>query len=145
MNRAEAAVANFLKGYSCSQSVLSSFGLELGLDEETCFKLGAGFGGGMGRMGLICGAVTGAIMVIGMKYGHINTDDADAKMVTYELVNEFREEFEKRHGSIICKEILGCDISTPEGHEEFKRKNLIEELCPKLVRAAVEILEEIFI
>ncbi len=94
-------------------------------------------------MALTCGAVTGAFMVIGLKYGRTSADDWEAKQKTASLVREFAEKFEERHKSIVCKELLGCDISTDEGSKHAKESNLTGTICPKLVADAVEILEEI--
>ena len=142
-NRAEEAVSCFKEGFSCSQAVLSSFAEGFGLDCSTALKVAAGFGGGMGRMALTCGAVTGAYMVIGLKYGATTAQDRQAKEKTYQLVRLFNEKFKSRNESVICKDLLGCDIGTPAGFEEAKQRNLLTTVCPKLVRDASEILEEI--
>lgn len=134
----------FKKGYSCSQAVLAAYGDQLGLDKEVALKLGAGFGGGMGGMALTCGAVTGSILVIGMKYGHTKARDKNAKQKTQELVREFTENFQAKNGSISCKELMGCDISTVEGLKKAKRSNLIRNKCTFFVTDAVNILNELF-
>ena len=79
MNRAEMAVADFRRGFSCSQAVLGAFADELGLDRSVALRLAAGFGGGMGRMALTCGTATGAFMAIGMRHGATEPDDARSK------------------------------------------------------------------
>lgn len=143
MNRAESAVSDFRRGFSCSQAVLAAFAESLELDRNTALKLGAGFGGGMGRMALTCGAVTGAFMVIGLKHGATDAGDREAKEKTQRIVREFAGRFKERNSSITCRDLLHCDISTLEGFEEAKEKNFLMTVCPKLVRDAVEILEEI--
>jgi C_GCAxxG_C_C family probable redox protein len=144
MSKVETAVTDFRSGYSCAQSILRTFGEELGLDKDICRKLGSGFGAGMGRMGLTCGAVTGAFMVIGLKYGYIKPDDLDSKIITRELINEFKDKFVARNKTIVCNELIGLDISTPDGFAEFKRReNELYDICSKYVKDAVEILEEI--
>ena len=143
MNRKEEALKRFREGFSCSQSVLSVFAPELGLEEKTALKVAGGFGGGMGRMALTCGAVTGAYMVIGLKHGSTHPAEKEAKQKTQERVRQFRAKFEERNRSCICRDLLGCDISTKEGIEEATRRGLIQTVCPKLVGDAVEILEEI--
>ena len=142
MNRIEKAVSCFKEGFSCAPAVFSAYASEFGLDIETALKIAAGFGGGMGRMGETCGAVTGAFMVIGLKYGKTKAEDDQAKEKTYELVRESAKRFKARNGTIICKELLGCDLSTPEGMKLAKEKGLTETLCPKFIQDAVEILEE---
>jgi C_GCAxxG_C_C family probable redox protein len=94
-------------------------------------------------MGETCGAVTGAFMVIGLKYGKAKAEDEGARDRTYELVREFVKRFQSRHGSIRCKELLGYDLSNPQEGEAAKKKGLFDTLCPKFVRDAAEILEEI--
>jgi len=94
-------------------------------------------------MGGTCGAVTGAFMVIGLKYGRTRVNDDEAKVKTYSLVKEFTEKFKARNGTIVCRELLGCDIGTPEGERIAREKKLVSAFCPKFVRDSVEILEEI--
>ncbi len=143
MNKAKEAVSCFKEGFSCSQAVFSTYAVDMGVNRETALKVSQAFGGGMGQMGETCGAVTGAFMVIGLKYGRTNADDDEAKVKTYSLVKEFTEKFKARNGTIICRELLGCDIGTPEGEQIAREKKLISTVCPKFVRDAVEILEEI--
>jgi C_GCAxxG_C_C family probable redox protein len=113
------------------------------MDEQTALRVACGFGGGCARLGLTCGAVTGAYMVIGLKYGKVKADDNDAKEKTYAFVQEFSERFVARNKSLNCTELLGCDLGTPEGRVKVKELNLMVAVCEKLVRDAVEILEEI--
>ena len=143
MNHADIAATVFSQGFSCSQAVLAAYAPECGLDRDTALKISAGFGGGMGRMGQTCGAVTGAYMAIGLKHGATSGQDQEAKKTTYRIVREFTEKFKARNGSVNCKELLGCDISTPEGFEEMKRKGLHGTVCTKMVRDACEILDEL--
>ena len=94
-------------------------------------------------MGLTCGAVTGAYMVIGLKYGKVKADDNEAKEKTYALVQEFSRRFVARNKSLNCTELLGCDLGTAEGREKAKGQNLMTTVCEKLVRDAAEILEQV--
>jgi C_GCAxxG_C_C family probable redox protein len=139
--KAEQAVERFRKGFNCSQAVLSSYSEQFGLDCEKAFKVATGFGGGM-RMGDTCGAFTGALMVLGLKYGNTTVEDKKAKAKTYTKVKEYTKRFKTRNGSITCRELLGCDLSTPEGMKEAKDKNLFSSICPTVVQDAGEILEE---
>jgi C_GCAxxG_C_C family probable redox protein len=143
MSRVEEAVTYFKEGFVCSQAVLSAYSMQLGLDRDTALKIADGFGGGMARRGETCGAVTGAFMVIGLKHGRAAVEDAQAHETTYGLVNEFVRRFKLRNGSIVCRELLGCDISTPEGLRSARQQNLFTTVCPKYVRDAAEIIEEI--
>ena len=140
---ADRAEAVFREGFNCSQSVLSCCGERFGLDRQTAFRMGEAFGGGMGRMGLTCGAVTGAFMAIGLKHAKLTPDDQSSREKSIELVRRFRQAFEARHGSISCRELLGCDISTPEGYQQAVDRRLFREVCPKLVRDAAEIIEQL--
>ena len=143
MNSVGRAVSCFEENFSCSQAVLSAYGPQFGLDREMALKVAGAFGGGMGCLGETCGAVTGAFMVIGLKHGKTRAEDEQAKERAYRLVQEFTHEFKSRNESIVCRELLGCDISTPEGMSAARQKGLFAVLCPKLVRDAAEILDQL--
>lgn len=143
MSGVERAVSCFEEGFSCSQALLSTYGPQFGLDRETALKVAGAFGGGIARMGQTCGTVTGALMAIGLKYGNTKTDDEQAKEKAYSLAKEFADEFQSRNGSIVCRELLGCDISIPEERELAAEKGLFTTLCPKFVQDAAEIVEQI--
>lgn len=123
--------------------MLSTYGMRFGLDRETAFKVAGAFGGGMARMGETCGAVTGALMVIGLKHGKTKADDDEAREKTYELANQFALRFKARNKSVLCRELLGYDLSMEQGREAVAEKNLFMTLCPRFVQDAAEILEEI--
>jgi C_GCAxxG_C_C family probable redox protein len=139
MKPAEIALSRFADGFNCSQSVLSAYGGQFGIDDETALKLASGFGGGMGRMAGTCGAVTGAFMVLGLKCGG-TSPDREAKERIYARIRQFADQFKARNGSLMCKDLLGCDISTAEGLELARSR--FSTTCPKFVRDAAEILEE---
>jgi len=143
MSNVEIAVASFKAGLSCSQAVLSAFAPGLGLDRPTALRLAAAFGGGMARMGQTCGAVTGALMVIGLKHGHVAAEDKATKEKTYALVREFVDQFRARNTSLLCRDLLGCDIGTPEGMQLYREEGLNTLVCSRLVRDAAEILERL--
>jgi C_GCAxxG_C_C family probable redox protein len=140
MSAANRAVEQFATGHSCSQAVFTALAEPMGMDHETALKVSSGFGGGMGRMGSTCGAVTGAFMALGLKCGGV---DSEAKDKTYRLVNRFVELFRKRHGSLECRDLIGCDLSTEEGRQQAKAKDTHGAVCTGLVRDAVEIVEEL--
>lgn len=141
--RVQKAIDEFNSGFSCSQSVLAAYSESLGLDAKTALMIAQPFGGGMAQMGKTCGAVTGAYMAIGLKYGRYQVFDEEARDKTYACVREFNQEFIARHGSLICNDLLGYDFSTPEGREKAQSQGLHDELCPRLVQSAAEILESI--
>ena len=136
MNRVEQAVSCFKSGCNCSQSILSTYAEGLGLDREVALKLAAGFGGGMGRMGGTCGAVTGAFMVLGLQPGPVEADFQQAKEAAYQRVREFAKRFEQRNGTTVCRDLIQCDIGTPEGLAAARTN------CHRFVQSAAEILEE---
>jgi C_GCAxxG_C_C family probable redox protein len=142
MSRVEKAVADFRQGFTCSQAVLAAFSDQFGLGRMTALKIAGGFGGGIGRTAGTCGAVTGAVMVLGLKYSATQGDDREAKENTHRMVREFIERFTGRNNSIVCKELLGCDISTPEGFKTAHDREIIRTICPGLVSCAVELAEE---
>jgi C_GCAxxG_C_C family probable redox protein len=143
MNRVEHALSMFEEGFVCSQALLVTYGDQFGLDRDSALKVSAAFGGGMCRMGDACGAVTGAFMVIGLKYGNVEPKDKKTREKTYKMARQFVRKFEDRNGSINCKALLDCDISTPKGLSTAREKKLFQTVCPKYVRDAAEIVEEI--
>lgn len=143
MTKQDHAADAFAKGYSCTQAVLGAFANDLGMDRDTAIRVAAGFGGGLGRQGHVCGAVTGAIMVLGLSSGPANPGDQAAKERIYAQVRDFCSRFQQAHGSIQCNGLLGCDIGTPEGLAAAREKKLFTTQCPAYVRGAVSIVEEL--
>lgn len=143
ITKAEDARTRFTEGFSCSQAVLASFSEELGMDKETAYKISCGFGAGIARSGNICGAVSGAILVIGMKYGKATKEDNAAREKTYALVDEFLKEYTALHGSVMCPDLLGYDMSDPAQFAEAKEKKVAARLCPGLTKDAVIVLEKV--
>jgi C_GCAxxG_C_C family probable redox protein len=141
MNKVQEAVSAFQSGFNCSQAILSVYGSDYGLSALDALKVSCGFGGGM-RRAETCGAVTGALMVLGLCYGPEDASDTSAKNDVYSKVTEFCTRFESDCSSIICRELLGCNITTAEGMKHAKKNNLFKTVCPKMVEAAAEILEE---
>ncbi len=143
MSNADLAVACFQEEFLCSQAILSTFCQQFGLGRDTALKLTEGFGAGMAGLGMTCGAVTGAFMVIGLKHGRTEASDKESKFRTAELIREFTKRFTARQDSIICKEILGYEIDTAEKVRIVRDKGLFETICPQAIRHSAEILEEI--
>lgn len=137
MDYVEEAVQLFEDGYMCSQAVLAVFCEEFGLSREQAFKISISFGGGM-RKGEVCGACTGAIMALGLKYGE-NKSKSD------EMCVKFLDSFKKENGSYICRDLLDCDIRTEEGIKYAIDNNLFKEICPKMVESAVKIAQELIL
>jgi len=143
MTKSDEAIACFKRGFTCSSAVFSTFAEEMSLDPETAKKCSCGFGAGISKTGNICGAVSGAIMVIGLKYGKAERGDDAATEKTRALVREFIREFTANHGSVNCTELLGYNLSDPEEYETARESRLFVTKCPELVGDAVAILEEI--
>ena len=137
MTHKEKAVQYYQDGYLCSQSVLAAYAEEYGLTEELALKLGTCLGAGM-RKGEVCGACTGALMVLGLMH-----DDPKNRKAANENTGRFLNNFRNANGSYLCNDLLGCDIRTPEGVQYARDHHLFTEFCPKMVASAVEILEKI--
>ena len=142
MTHKEKAVDYFNRKFHCSQAVLAAFAPECGLTEEQALKLGACFGSGM-RKGEVCGACTGALMVLGSLYGQYDKADPESRERANKVNDLMMEGFAKKCGSYICNDLLKCDISTPEGRKFALDNNLFAEFCPIMVANAVDVLEEI--
>lgn len=141
MNK-EKILGEFKKGLDCSQVVLAHFAKDLGISVEEARRVSAGFGGGM-YSGDKCGAVTGAYMVLGYKYGHYKEGDAQQKQLMISKVKEFDAKFREFSHSDICREMLGHDISIAGEMEKAMEKGLLFDYCPRVVEACIKILEEI--
>lgn len=140
MSKVNQAIECFNNNFNCSQALLSTYSEEFGLEKETALKLSCGFGAGMGKLGHVCGAVTGAYLLIGLKYGQFLSGDVAAKDKTYVMVREFAKRFEQRNQSTICQELLGVDFFL-DNQEVIANK--VKEICPQMVKDAAEIIEEI--
>jgi C_GCAxxG_C_C family probable redox protein len=142
MKKADHAASVFADGFNCAQATFSTVAPGLGLDEGTAARIATAFGGGMARMGGTCGVVTGAFMALGLARGNSLPADKDTKEKTYVIALEFVKRFMERNGSIACRDLLGCDIGTHEGHERAKQQGLFGTVCSKLVKDSVELLED---
>ena len=143
MTKSDDAFQCFMSRFTCSAAVFSAFSNDLDLDPDTAKKVACGFGAGISRTGNICGAVTGAIMVIGLKYGKTQADDDAATEKTRTLVRQFIHEFSHKNGSVNCTDLLGYDMSDPKGYAAAKDSGIFMIRCPLLVRDAADILEKI--
>ena len=138
--REEKARELFAGGFNCAQSVLGAFCESEGLDMETAMKLTTGFGGGV-RCGEICGAVSGAVMIIGLKYGVYGDKAMEQNVRCRAMSFEFIKAFKEANSSILCRELLGVDIRSPEDHNSEQAKESHQKVCPELVASSVQILE----
>jgi C_GCAxxG_C_C family probable redox protein len=143
MTKAEDAVALFQQGFNCTQSILSVFAPDFGFDRDMARRISQGFGAGMGRTDNICGSLSAATMVIGLRYGGIRPDATAAKEKTYAVVREFLQEFKAVHGSVACTDLLGYNLSDPKQFADAKTHQVATERCPVFIRAAVELVEKV--
>ncbi len=146
LNRSDIAAEKFLSGFNCAQSILFAF-RDLGdLSEEVALKIACGLGAGMGRKEEVCGAVSGGILALGMRFGRGPNDDSSATDLTYQKTRELMVHFSSKHGSCICRKLLnGCELTTEEGQRMFKENELKTKTCVPCIRTVAEILEQLLL
>lgn len=142
MSNSEKALEIFSGNFNCAQSVLSAYSDKLGLNDKVAKKISCGFGTGCARQSLLCGAVTGAYMVIGLKFGKAEDDQEELKQLTYNNVNQFSDKFKFKFGSLSCYELLGCDLATDGGLMFYDENDLFNRECKNYVKISCEILDE---
>lgn len=133
----------FEKGFNCAQSVLFTYGKESFKENGDALRLASGFGAGIAHRGEMCGAVSGGLMVIGLRYGYSELTMDISREMTFKVTKEFIELFEKYHGSVLCNQLIGSEINTSEGLEKAREANTFSSLCPLLVESASEIIESL--
>jgi C_GCAxxG_C_C family probable redox protein len=134
----------FKSGFNCSQSVLSAFAEDFGLSRDSCLRLASPFGSGIARMQETCGAVTGALMAIGLKYGKGENGTEDDKTIAYRQSQFLVNEFKKRNTTICCRQLLdGYDMNSPQEMAKIMELDLYNNYCLKYIQDAVEITETI--
>lgn len=141
MNHVEKAVEYYGNNFNCSQGVFTAFATDMGFDEKMALRLATNFGGGE-RKGELCGAVAGALMVLGLRCGHCESDDIEGKQNAYKISEEFMNRFIAKNGSVVCRELLGYDLTKEEDKKVIAEQNLFRTFCPEMVRSAAEILDE---
>lgn len=138
--KSDTAMELYSKGFSCSQALLASFCEEYGMPQAMGAKIASGLGGGV-KSAEVCGAVTGAVLVIGLKYGQHDAADKEARRLCGEKTGEFLQAFKKRNAHIVCRDILGCDITTQAGKEKAIAEKYFTTRCADMVADAASILE----
>ena len=131
----------FKQEIDCSQIVLGHAANKIGMKSEDALKISSAFGGGM-WCGRTCGCVSGALMALGMKYGYSEPNMTEQKNLIIAKRAEFEQKFAAEHGSVVCREILGYDLSKPEEMDQVMEKNLFFTICTKAVCSACKILDE---
>lgn len=142
MNHVETAKTYFKNGFLCSQAVFAAFAVEEGLPEEQALKIGACFGSGMCK-GEVCGALTGALMAIGLKYGQCRPGDLASRARCNALTNQMMDKFKEENGSCLCRELLGCDVSIPQEAQQARESGLFTNFCPRKIESAARILAKL--
>ena len=138
------AIDTFKNGYNCAQSVLSVFAQELGMSKDAAMKLASPFGSGIAYMQETCGAVTGGLMAIGLKYGKGENGTTEEKERAYDMSRHFIAEFKKQHETLRCLDLMdGLDMTTPEGMKEIVERDLFRLRCAKHVTDAIVLVEKI--
>jgi len=138
----EKAATRFLKGYNCAQSVLLTVFEHWNGENELIPKIATAFGGGIGRCGSVCGVLTGGVMALGIRYG-TNEPSVENRLKAYELAQKFYKQFERQHGSVLCRELIVYDLSNPEELEKARKAKVFEEKCVNFVKKAVATLVEL--
>ncbi|MDP4153569.1 MAG: C-GCAxxG-C-C family protein [Bacillota bacterium] len=143
MDKSGYAVECFSNGCNCTQAVFTAYCTEYGIDKKLGLKLACSLGGGMGHTGQVCGAVSGALLVLGLKYGQDNVEDKRSKAMNYLIVQDFISRFRKLNGSINCTELLHYDLSEENQLSAAIKTDVFKTLCSKYVGDAVKILDEV--
>ena len=141
--KSDTAAEIFSKGFNCAQAVLAALSSEYGVDSATAKKIAGAFGGGIASNGDVCGAVSGALMVIGLRYGKYKEDDTVSKENTYRIANEYMEKFKKEFGSIKCKELIKYSLNKKEELLKAREAGVFKTICPEFVKRSVELAEEV--
>lgn len=133
-----------ISGLQCSQAVLATLGEQLGFDRKQALKLASGFGGGIASQGDLCGAVSGAIMAIGLKHGYDEGPNVKSRDKVYSLVQKLIQGIKSKHGCYTCKCIIGLDLKKPDENKLAYEQDIFSKICPHVIKDVVEIVEEIW-
>lgn len=139
----EVAAATMLEGYNCAQSVLASCGQPLGLPRETAVQIAMTFGGGLGRTGNVCGAVTGALMALGLSFAAKDAKDKPTKEAAVRLAREFMAQFRAQHGATNCRDLIKFDLSVPADYQRAVESGVFKSICPGIVKSAAGLVEKL--
>jgi C_GCAxxG_C_C family probable redox protein len=136
--------AEYMRGGSnCAQSIVKAFAAELSVEEPAALKMATAFGGGFGRCGHVCGALSGAMIVLGARLGHSDGSDAAARDRTYAAAQSLLDGFRKEHGSVLCRELTGFVLRDPEALKSAREQGVFTERCPAFLKTTARIVDEI--
>ena len=138
-NPIKTAQERFAQGFNCSQAVFSAYASRFGFDDEAALKLASPFGGGIARQGYVCGAVTGALMALGLQTGSASLE---TKNEAYKIPEEFVKRFEERYGTILCRQLIEYDLSKPDELHAARESGVFKSKCPEIVKEAAELVSE---
>lgn len=142
-NKVEQAVWKFSRGVNCAQSVLLTYCNELHLDMDSILRLGSGLDDRLCESDKVCGAVTGAIMVLGLKYSKDKSESNTSQEKVCEMIDTFKKKFENANCSMLCKDLIGCNLNQKGMRDYAKQKGVFTQICPKVIKDAINILEEL--
>jgi C_GCAxxG_C_C family probable redox protein len=137
------SMQDYEAGYNCAETVLLAVCRAAGRDDPCIPRVATGFGGGMGRQGEACGALTGAVMAIGLLFGRDQADDQAARLSAYTKTEVFIDQFRERNGRVNCRDLTGVDMRTEEGRAEYHARSVRETTCTPLIAGAVRSLLEL--
>ncbi|WP_372643946.1 C-GCAxxG-C-C family protein [Ancylomarina sp.] len=137
----EKVIHSFYNGMNCAQSILTAYADHLKFDPSFALSVSSGFGGGMGKLQKTCGAVTGSFMALGIYNSQKHFENIEARNATNVMIQKFTVDFEAMHGSLDCKALLDCDFTTIEGGNQFKDKDLKQNVCSKCLADSVKLIE----
>jgi C_GCAxxG_C_C family probable redox protein len=139
--KSDEAGKTFMSGFNCAQSVVKPFAAESGIGEEAGLRIASSFGAGMARLQETCGAVTGGFMAIGLRHGFSRSDDQKARDIVLSQSKELAAKFKERFGTLVCRDLLGCDLNTDEGQRLHKESGQREQVCLECVKFAASVVE----
>ncbi len=134
------AISRFRDGYNCAETVLMTFAESYGINNDIIPRIATGFGGGIGRRGSVCGALSGAVMALGLKYGRDTMEEKERTENCTRRAFECYTRFDKEFGGVLCYDLIKCDLSTPDGYKQFRELGLRETNCTKYIEEAMKIL-----
>jgi C_GCAxxG_C_C family probable redox protein len=141
MENLEKALIYFSDQFNCSQAVFSAYSEKFGINEDDAIRIATGFGGGIGGTQEVCGAITGAVMVLGCRY--FDEDDVrGSKEIIYQKTSELLAKFKEINNTVYCSDLTGIDFSVDVKREEFKKQNIQEKVCKKCIKDVCKLLEE---
>jgi C_GCAxxG_C_C family probable redox protein len=143
MDRPEIAAEYMRKGFNCAQSIVKAFSSELTVDDQAAIKMAASLGAGLGRNGYVCGALSGAALVIGARFGNTDPADTAAREKAYRMANELLEKFQREHHTVLCRELISTNLKIPDELKRARETGVFQNQCPLFVLSAGKILEEI--